>query len=144
MSSQKIAQVIDCGGTHVAAGFFSAQDGNIALDSFHTENIGGDFTSDEEWITAVYQGLKTIQRERKFSGTVSLILPGHLLLTKFLKIPHVAKSKRDQIVQFEAQQNIPFPLNEVVWDYEVVADDGAEFEVALVAVKLEIIDQLCT
>ena len=144
MSSQKIAQVIDCGGTHVAAGFFSAQDGNITLDAFHTENIGSDFTSDEEWITAVYQGLQAIQRERKFSGTVSLILPGHLLLTKFLKIPHVAKSKRDQIVQFEAQQNIPFPLNEVVWDYEVVADDGAEFEVALVAVKLEIVDQLCT
>ncbi len=144
MSSQKIAQVIDCGGAHVAAGFFSAKDGNISLDAFYTENIGADFTSDEEWITAVFQGLKAIHQQRKFSGAVSLVIPGHLLLTKFLKIPHVAKSKRDQIVQFEAQQNIPFPLNEVVWDYEVVADDGAEFEVALVAVKLEIIDQLCT
>ncbi len=144
MSSHKITQVIDCGGTHVAAGFFSATNGSVTLDAFYTENIGCDYTNDDEWISAVYQGVEAIHQQRKLAGAVSLVIPGHLLLTKFLKIPHVAKSKRDQIVRFEAQQNIPFPLNEVVWDYEVVADDGTEFEVALVAIKLDIIDQLCT
>ncbi len=143
MSSQKFAQVIDCGATHVSAGFFSGKDGSVTLEGFFTESIGCEFSSDEEWISAVFQGVESIHRQRKFRGGVALIVPGHLLLTKFLKIPHVAKSKRDQIVRFEAQQNIPFPLNEVVWDYEVVADDGAEFEVALVAVKLDIIDRLC-
>ncbi len=144
MSSQKFAQVIDCGATHVSAGFFSGRDGSVTLEGFYSEPIGCDFSNDEEWISAVFQAAEAIHRQRKFRGSVSIILPGHLLLTKFLKIPHVAKSKRDQIVRFEAQQNIPFPLNEVVWDYEVVADDGAEFEVALVAVKLDVVDRLCS
>ena len=144
MSSQKFAQVIDCGATHVSAGFFSGKDGAVTLEGFYTESIGCDFSNDEEWITGVYQAVESIHQQRKFRGNVAIIVPGHLLLTKFLKIPHVAKSKRDQIVRFEAQQNIPFPLNEVVWGYEVVADDGAEFEVALVAVKLDIVDRLCS
>jgi type IV pilus assembly protein PilM len=143
MSSSKKVLVIDCGANHVSAGFFSVSAKGVVLSDFQTEIIGSDYTSDQEWVTAVQGGVRAISKRRKLSGPAYLIAPGHLLLMKFLKIPHVAKSKRDQIVKFEAQQNIPYPLPEVVWDYEVILDDGAEFEVALVAVKIDIMQQLC-
>lgn len=143
MSSPKKVLVIDCGANHVAAGFFSVGSDGPVLSDFETETIGGDYTSDQEWIDAVYLGVRAISKRRKLSGPAYLVAPGHLLLMKFLKIPHVGKGKRDQIVKFEAQQNIPYPLPEVVWDYETILDDGTEFEVALVAIKIEIVQALC-
>ncbi len=36
--------------------------------------------------------------------------------SKFVKLPPVDATKVTQIIQYEAQQNVPFPLAEVVWD----------------------------
>lgn len=143
MSSSNKVLVIDCGANHVAVGFFTVGTNGLILSGFETEVIGGDYTSDQEWVTAVQMGLRAISKRKKLSGPAYLIAPGHLLLMKFLKIPHVVKNKRDQIIKFEAQQNIPYPLPEVVWDYETLLDDGAELEVALVAIKIEIVQSLC-
>lgn len=143
MSSLKKVLVIDCGANHVAAGFFSTSPRGIVLNHIEIETIGSDHANEQEWIHAVFLGLRAISKRRKLSGPAYVVAPGHLLLMKFLKIPHVGKSKRDQIIKFEAQQNIPYPLPEVVWDYEVLHDDGGEFEVALVAIKIEIIQSLC-
>src|SRR5690606_21178153 len=143
MSSSKKVLVIDCGANHVSAGIFTAGPKGVVLSDFDSEVIGSDYTTEQEWVSAVQGGVRAIAKRKKFSGAAYLIAPGNLLLMKFLKIPHVAKSKRDQIVKFEAQQNIPYPLPDVVWDYEVILDDGAEFEVALVAVKIDIMQQVC-
>ncbi|MCH8540893.1 MAG: pilus assembly protein PilM [Opitutales bacterium] len=143
MSSGKLQQVLNCGSQHLSFGVFSESDGDLSLERFDYEPLAGEITSDEDWISSLIEGLREITSRQEIKGKVSLIFPGHLLLTKFIKVPSIAESKRDQIIRFEAQQNIPYPLNEVVWDYEIVSDDGAEFEVALVAIKLEIVEQVC-
>lgn len=143
MSSPNKVLVIDCGANHVAVGFFTVSAKGVVLNAFESEVIGGEYSNEQEWVNAIQLGLRAISKRKKLSGPAYLIAPGHLLLMKFLKIPHVAKNKRDQIVKFEAQQNIPYPLPEVVWDYETLLDDGAEFEVALVAIKIEIVQSLC-
>ena len=74
---------------------------------------------------------------RKVSGVSSIAVPGHLALTKFIKTSSVAKEKRGKIIAFEAAENIPYPLNEVVWDYLVVADDSFDIDVMLTAVKFD-------
>ena len=76
-------------------------------------------------------------------GPAILSVPGHLTLTKFVKTPAIDKTKRGQVIQFEAQQGIPYPLAEVVWDYQVVSDDGLDLEVMLAAVKLDVTESLC-
>src|SRR5690625_1001588 len=143
MSSPKKVLVINCGANHVAVGFFTVGPKGPLLTAFETETIGRDYSNDSEWADAVAMGLRAISKRRRLSGPAYLVAPGHLLLMKFLKIPHVGKGKRDQIVRFEAQQNIPYPLPEVVWDYETILDDGADFEVAMVAMKAEIIEAVC-
>ncbi len=69
--------------------------------------------------------------------------PGYQVFSKFIKLPPVDSSKAVQIIQYEAQQNIPFPLNEVVWDYQKVgtASDGSQ-EVLLVAIKSDLVESL--
>lgn len=143
MSSSHNIQVINCGSSHLSFASFSKTDGQIKLEAFDREPMSGDFSTEDEWIGAMAESLRELVERAGIKGRVALVAPGHLLLTKFLKVPAIAKSKRDQIVRFEAQQNIPYPLNEVVWDYQVVADDGGEFEVALAAIKLEIVEQMC-
>ena len=52
-------------------------------------------------------------------------------------------SKVTQIIQYEAQQNVPFPLPEVVWDYQILGSTPTgELEVFLVAIKSDIVEGL--
>jgi type IV pilus assembly protein PilM len=55
----------------------------------------------------------------------------------------VDAGKVTQIIQYEAQQNVPFPLEEVVWDYQILGSTaGGELEVLLVAIKADIVEGL--
>ena len=69
--------------------------------------------------------------------------PGFHVFSKFVKLPPVDTSKVTQIIRYEAQQNVPFPLDEVVWDYQILGTSAtSELEVLLVAVKSEIVEGL--
>jgi type IV pilus assembly protein PilM len=92
----------------------------------------------------ITQSLGAVATRNRLAGPCSLAVPGHLALTKFIKTPSVAKEKRRKMVEFEAAENIPHPLNEVVWDHVVVADDGFDLEVMLSAVKFDAMQTLCT
>jgi type IV pilus assembly protein PilM len=76
---------------------------------------------------------------------VAIAVPGQSGLARFVKLPPVEEKKVGDIVKFEAKQQIPFPLEEVVWDYQkigsgAVADGFAlETEIGLFAMKRDII-----
>ena len=92
----------------------------------------------------IAQSLGAVGARRKLSGPSAIAVPGHLALTKFIKTPSVAKEKRSKIISFEATENIPYPLEEVVWDHVVVADDGFDLEVMLTASKFDAMQSLCS
>lgn len=72
---------------------------------------------------------------------VGLSVPGQSGLAKFFKPPPVEVKKIPDIVKYEAKQQIPFDLNDVIWDYQQMAggsiEDGfaLETEVGLFAMK---------
>lgn len=67
---------------------------------------------------------------------VVMSVPGHEAFARFAKLPPVEAKKVPDIVKFEAVQQIPFPIEEVEWDYEVFRrDDAAETEVGIFAIK---------
>ncbi len=74
---------------------------------------------------------------------VNVCAPGFQVFSKFVKLPPVDAGKVTQIIQYEAQQNVPFPLAEVVWDYQILGSSASgELEVLLVAIKSEIVEGL--
>ncbi len=142
MSSSK-QLVINCGASRITAAVTEVTSGDLKLNRVVTVPLDYDFTDDEAWLGAVKQALQEIARKHRFSGKASIIIPGNQVLTKTIRIPQVEKAKRAQILAFEAQQNIPYPLHEVVWDSQVVGDDGVETEVLFIACKSNTIDEIC-
>ncbi len=143
MPSSRVLAV-DSGAGHVACGVFNAtKNGRLVLEQFALESFNSDVALESQWSELVGQSLAVAAKRASVSGPAVLSVPGHLTLTKFVKTPAIDKTKRAQVIQFEAQQNIPYPLPEVVWDYQTVSDDGLDLEVMLAAVKLDVTEALC-
>jgi len=74
---------------------------------------------------------------------VAVSVPGQSGLVKFIKLPPIESKKIPDIVKYEARQQIPFPLEQVVWDWQRLAggmEEGGfviDAEVALFAMKRE-------
>ncbi len=63
--------------------------------------------------------------------------------TRFVKLPAIEEEKIQRIVAFEAQQNVPFPIDEVVWDYQLLSGGKDEqIEVVLVAIKADLLNEI--
>lgn len=80
------------------------------------------------------------------SGKVACILPAHTVFTRVvpLDIPGGISGKVDAVARFEAQQNIPFPIEEVVWDYVVMGElPSGAVNVVFLAVKTDLLEPLC-
>ena len=58
-------------------------------------------------------------------------------------LPSVAKNKQAQVLAFEAQHNLPYDLDEVVWDGDAISNDGIESEVLLGACKSDMMNEFC-
>lgn len=72
-------------------------------------------------------------------------ISGSSVFSRFIKLPKLAEQKINQIIKFEAQQQIPFPIEDVIWDYyllEKTAAEEGQINVALVAVKKDIVEYL--
>jgi len=67
-----------------------------------------------------------------------VVLSGQAVFPRFVKLPAVARDTLMKMVQYEVEQNVPFPLNEIVWDHQFVGDDSSgEQSVMIVAAKTE-------
>lgn len=98
----------------------------------------------------INQALNTFLERNDVKGDKLVIsVPGHTALARFIQLPPVPAPKVPEIVKFEARQQIPFALEDVIWDYQVlsVGSEEADFmldaEVGLFAMKREqVMEQL--
>src|SRR2546421_11629987 len=75
------------------------------------------------------------------SANVNYAIAGQSVFARFVKLPSVEEEKIDRIIAFEAQQNVPFPIDEVVWDYQLVGGGADEqLQVVLVAIKSDLLE----
>jgi type IV pilus assembly protein PilM len=69
---------------------------------------------------------------------VAISIAGHSAFARFAKLPPVEPKKIPDIVKFEAVQQIPFPIDQVEWDYQTFASpDNPDVEVGIFAVMRE-------
>ncbi len=98
----------------------------------------------------IREALKTFLSRNSLRGDkVAISLSGQTGLARFIKLPPVDSKQLPNLVGFEAKQQIPFALEDVVWDYErISAEPGTggggddddddlpmETEVGLFAIK---------
>ena len=118
--------------------------GGLILRAYRTAELLADPASDATRVAQTALAVKELIGEGKAVGTsVNYCIPSQSVFTRFVKLPQVGEEKVDQIVQFEAQQNVPFPIEEVVWDYQLLSSSEAgRFEVVLVAIKSDLLEEL--
>lgn len=126
------------------ADFRSTPEGGLVLHAYTTRQLLADPAAESSRISQIKLVIGEMLGELKIkTGRVNYAIAAQSVFTRFVKLPTVDPGKIDQIVHFEAQQNVPFPIEEVVWDYQLVASkDESKIEVVLVAIKADLLDEL--
>ncbi|MFO1004018.1 MAG: type IV pilus assembly protein PilM [Planctomycetaceae bacterium] len=94
----------------------------------------------------IREAMKTfLERNKVNNDLIAISVPGQSSLAKFIKLPPVEAGKVAEIVKYEARQQIPFDLNDVIWDYQPIGggveESGfmLEAEVGLFAMKRDLV-----
>src|SRR5438876_912806 len=131
-------------GSLKVAEFEPNEAGTLRLKQFGLKPLGFEGSQEAARERVILKAIQELFAERPFSSkNINVCAPGFHVFSKFVKLPPVDTSKVTQIIQYEAQQNVPFPLEEVVWDYQILGTAPAgELEVLLVAIKADVVDGL--
>lgn len=92
-------------------------------------------------VVAAIQELLGAQRVKQ--REVALGLSGHSVIIKKIQMAQMSKDELDESIQWEAEQYIPFDVNDVHIDTQILrhdAADGGQMEVLLVAAKKDMIN----
>lgn len=136
---------VDFGAGSLKLAEFEANEaGGLILKQYAIKSLGLEGSQETKREALI---LKTLQETIAALGIkakdINVCAPGFHVFSKFVKLPPVDPGKVTQIIQYEAQQNVPFPLAEVVWDYQILGTTpGGELEVLLVAIKSDIVEGL--
>lgn len=125
------------------AEFRTSQSGGLVLQSYRLTELLADPATDASRPAQTKIAIDEMLAALKIkSGKVNYAVSAQSVFTRFVKLPPVDATQVDQIITFEAQQNVPFPINEVVWDYQLVGGGPTDnkLEVVLVAIKSDLLD----
>ena len=125
------------------AAFSPKKGGGLTLKKYQEIDILADPASESmrnaEVRGAVAQLAKSLKTGK---DKVRASVPGHAVITKFVKLPPIDSDDLEELVTMEAQQQIPFPLDEGAWDWAALEGGGIEKEVLLVAIRQEVLDDI--
>lgn len=141
MAKSTSITTIDIGSQTVAGGRFQGDgSGGLVLLGHHLEELHGDPSVDSTRISQSSIALDDVVKNLgvKKGESCRYSISGQSVFTRFVKIPAVDPEKVDEMVRFEAQQHVPFPIDEIAWDYQIFGEpEGGEIEVGLFAIKLD-------
>jgi type IV pilus assembly protein PilM len=143
MADSKSITVLNLGSQRISGAIFSKAGGDLVLKKYEFVDMPGDPSVDVSRVPQIRLALLELADRLKIKKSAAwYAVSGHSVFTRFIKLPPVKSDRVAQIVEFEARQNVPFPINEVVWDYEIVSEGGGETEVVLVAMKSDALDEI--
>jgi|YelNatPaOPRAMG01_1025707.scaffolds.fasta_scaffold01283_11 type IV pilus assembly protein PilM len=145
MLNGKSFLAIDFGAaTLKVAEFQISEQGGLLLRNYGLRSLGLEGAQESTRQAAISRALSELLAAKPFVARNSNVCaPGFHTFSKFVKLPPADTSKVTQMIQYEAKNNVPFPLEDVVWDYQIVGSaPTGELEVFLVAVKTDVVEGL--
>ena len=83
---------------------------------------------------------KFVQQNDVSKDDVIVAVPSQSSFARFVKLPPVEKKRIPEIVKFEAAQQIPFDLNDVQWDWQLMSEaEETEQRVGIFAIKNDVV-----
>ena len=137
---------IDIGATSIKVGEFEYPGREaVTLINFAHREYEEELT-DSSRSVVVAGLLRQMLMENHFTARRTLLsISGQSAFTRFVRLPPFSddQSRIRQIVEFEARQNVPFPMEEVIWDYQLIASpDSDDIDVMFVVIKNDIVEQM--
>jgi len=91
------------------------------------------------------KAVTTLAERNNFAHTPVVVSIPEPAFSRFIPLPPVDKRRIPEVVKYEARQQIPFPIDEVVWDYQPVSEAtevGEETEVAIFSLRSQFVHAL--
>ncbi len=85
------------------------------------------------------EAIKAIMKAKGIRPAPLMVaLSGQVVFPRFVRLPAVGADKLLQMVEYEVEQNVPFPMDEIVWNHQYIGDDSTgEQSAMIVAAKIE-------
>lgn len=143
MADTKTTVAINIGSQRIGMAVFEpSKTGGLVLKAYDYEEIMADPALDAARAGQTRIAIADLARRLGInSAKARYAIAGHAVFTRFVKLPPIQEENIDQLVTFEAQQHVPFPLDEVVWDYQLI-QGGPDQEAVIVAIKSEALDEI--
>ncbi len=143
MADNQTTVALNIGSQRIGLAVFeTSKSGGLVLKAYDSESIVADPSLEASKVSQTRVAIADLVQRLKVGKTKArYAISGQSVFTRFVKLPPLQEDNIEQLVTFEAQQHVPFPLAEVVWDYELIegADDK---EVVIVAIKADALDEL--
>jgi type IV pilus assembly protein PilM len=136
---------LNLGSQTIGLAEFQAQaQGGVVLQNYRLREVLSDPASEEIRRGQISSTLREMMAELQIRAeAVNYAVSAQSVFARFVKLPAVEEEKIERIIAFEAQQNVPFPIDEVVWDYQLIGGGGDEqVQVVLVAIKSDLLDEV--
>jgi type IV pilus assembly protein PilM len=133
-------------GTHTIglAEFYAQPNGGLLLNGYRLREIFVEPSNESARNAQIAVLLREMLDELGIKGgAVNYATAAQSVFARFVELPAVEEEKIERIIAFEAQQNVPFPIDEVVWDYQLVGGGaGEQIQVVLVAIKEDLLERV--
>src|SRR3954466_7702007 len=131
-------------GSHTVglAEFHTQPNGGVVLNGYRLREILADSAKESARNAQIAAALREMLAELgSKGGAVNYSTAAQSVFARFVKLPAVEEEKIERIIAFEAQQNVPFPIDEVVGDCQRVGRGAEEqIQVVLVAIKSDLLE----
>lgn len=137
---------IDIGSSSLKALYLSTERGVVEVIGFdnirHGKILSGDGVTDAEREELVALSLRKFVNKYDLSmDEIVISVPSQNSFARFVNLPPVEAKRIPEMVKFEAVQQIPFGINDVQWDWQLMTeDDSPEIKVGIFAIKNEVVD----
>ena len=136
---------LDIGAANVALAEYEAgAKGALTLLNYGIAPLSAPLDSGDA-ATILVPAIMDIVREKGIRpGPVAVSLSSHMVFPRFAAIPPAGgPDKFEQMIRYEIEQNVPFPIDEMVCDRQVLGDtENGDKSVMIVAAKVEQVEAI--
>ena len=144
MAEYKTTVALEIGAQSVTMAVFTPASKGFVLSRYARRDILLDPVEEGMRIDYVSHAVGELVKELRVRGKdVRDVVSGQKVFMRFIKLPALdTVDDMAEQVGYEAQQHIPFPLEDIVFDYQLLGTEDGEQEVLLVAIKKDELDDL--
>jgi len=144
MADAQATVALNIGSQRISMGVFKpSKNGGLILEKYDSSSILADPAAEMARLPQIRVAVSELAEKLKIGkAKIRYAISGQAVFTRFIKLPPIEDDNIEQLVAFEAQQHVPFPINEVIWDWQLLESGTGEKEVALVAIKGDALNEI--